>query len=317
MEARMNYLRTAILLAGLTALFMGVGYLIGGESGALIALLFAAGMNLISYWNADKLVLSMYGAQEVNASSAPELVNLVAELAQRASLPMPRVYIIDNPQPNAFATGRNPQNAAVAVTTGLLQHMSREELAGVIAHEFAHIRNHDTLIMTITATIAGAISMLAQFGLFFGGGHRDNNNGGGLGIIGTLAMVLLAPIAAMLVQMAISRTREYAADNLGARVAGRPEWLASALRKLDAAAHAIPNEAAERNPATAHLFIVNPLTGQGMDNLFSTHPATENRIAALAELAREMPGGSFALSAATARRAPTGPWDRRPAGPWR
>jgi heat shock protein HtpX len=311
----MNYVRTAILLAGLTALFMGVGFLIGGESGALIALVIAAGMNLISYWNADKLVLSMHGAQEVDASTAPELVNLVGELAARAGLPMPRVYLMDNPQPNAFATGRNPQNAAVAVTTGLLQHMSREELAGVIAHELAHIRNHDTLIMTITATIAGAISMIAQFGMFFGGGHRDNN-GGGPGLIGTLAMAILAPIAAMLVQMAISRTREYAADNLGARIAGRPEWLASALRKLEAAAHAIPNDAAERNPATAHMFIVNPLTGQGMDNLFSTHPATENRIAALAELAREMQGSGSVSPAVASRRAPAGPWNRRPAGPW-
>jgi heat shock protein HtpX len=309
----MNYVRTAILLAGLTALFMGVGFLIGGESGALIALVIAAGMNLISYWNADKLVLSMHGAQEVDASTAPELVNLVGELAARGGLPMPRVYLMDNPQPNAFATGRNPQNAAVAVTTGLLEHMSREELAGVIAHELAHIRNHDTLIMTITATIAGAISMIAQFGMFFGGGHRDNNGGGGPGLIGTLAMVILAPIAAMLVQMAIIRTREYAADDLGARIAGRPEWLASALRKLEAAAHAIPNDAAERNPATAHMFIVNPLTGQGMDNLFSTHPATENRIAALAELAREMQGSGAA--AAASRRAPAGPWNRRTAGP--
>lgn len=312
----MNYLRTAILLAGLTALFMGVGFLIGGESGAMIALVIAAGMNLISYWNADKLVLSMHGAHEVDASSAPELVSLVAELAARAGLPMPRVYVMDNPQPNAFATGRNPQNAAVAVTTGLMEQMNREELAGVIAHELAHIYNRDTLIMTITATIAGAISMIAQFGMFFGGGHRDNNQGGGLGIVGTLAMMILAPIAAMLVQMAISRTREYAADNLGARIAGRPEWLASALRKLDAAAHAIPNYPAEHNPATAHMFIVNPLSGQGMDNLFSTHPSTENRIAALAELAREMPGGGFAASAPAAGRASAGPWNRRAAGPW-
>ena len=200
----------------------------------------------------------------------------------------PRVYIMDNPQPNAFATGRDPQHAAVAVTTGLMQRMNREELAGVLAHELAHIRNRDTLIMTITATIAGAISMLAQFGLFFGGGHRSSNNGG-LGLIGTLAMVILAPIAAMLVQMAISRTREYAADEIGARITGRPEWLASALAKLDAAAHAIPNEDAERNPATAHLFIVNPLSGHGMDSLFSTHPSTENRIAALERLAHDMP----------------------------
>lgn len=308
----MNYLRTAILLAGLTALFMGVGYLIGGQSGAMIALVIAAVMNVFSYWNSDRLVLSMHDAQEVDARSAPELVSLVSELAGRAGLPMPRVYVIDNPQPNAFATGRNPQNAAVAVTTGLLQHMSREELAGVLAHELAHIRNHDTLIMTITATIAGAISMLAQFGMFFGGGHRDNNSGGA-GIVGTLAMVILAPIAAMLVQMAISRTREYSADALGAQIAGRPEWLASALRKLDAAAHAIPNEQAERNPATAHMFIVNPLSGERMDNLFSTHPATENRIAALMELARQMGQGGFGGPAP--RTAPAGPWGRR-SGPW-
>ena len=209
----MNYVRTAILLAGLTALFMGVGYLIGGGSGAVIALIVGRGMNLFAYWNADKLVLSMHGAQEVDARTAPDLVSLVRDLAQRAGLPMPRVYVMDNPQPNAFATGRNPEHAAVAVTTGLMHTLSRDEIAGVIAHELAHIRNRDTLIMTITATIAGAISMLAQFGLFFGG-HRDNNSG--LGIIGTIAMVILAPIAAMLVQMAISRTREYAADRLGA-----------------------------------------------------------------------------------------------------
>jgi heat shock protein HtpX len=310
LEEVMNYLRTAILLAGLTALFMGVGFLIGGQTGALIALVIAAGMNLISYWNADKLVLSMHGAQEVDQRTAPDLVNLVAGLAERAGLSMPRVFIMDNPQPNAFATGRNPQNAAVAVTTGLMERMNREELAGVLAHELAHIKNHDTLIMTITATIAGAISMLAQFGMFFSGGHRDSNNsGGGLGIIGTLAMVILAPIAAMLVQMAISRTREYAADNLGARIAGRPESLASALGKLEAEAHAIPNEAAEHNPATAHMFIVNPLSGRGMDNLFATHPSTENRIAALQALAREMHGGW------SASPGPQGPWQRRAAGP--
>jgi heat shock protein HtpX len=318
----MNYLRTAILLAGLTALFMGVGFLIGGQSGAMIALVVAAGMNLISYWNADKLVLSMHGAQEVDHAAAPDLFNMVAELAQRASLPMPRVYIMDNPQPNAFATGRNPDHAAVAVTTGLLQSLSREELAGVIAHELAHIRHRDTLTMTITATIAGAISMIAQFGLFFGGGHRDNNNGGGLGVIGTLAMVILAPIAAMLVQMAISRSREYAADDFGARIAGRPDWLASALRKLEAAAHAIPNATAEHNPATAHVFIVNPLSGRGMDNLFTTHPSTENRIAALEALAQELRGGTHGGGwAAAPRRQADGPWGQRPAGrptgPWR
>src|SRR3954454_6324863 len=206
----MNYFRTAMLLAGLTALFMGVGYLIGGQAGALIALMVAAAMNLFSYWNADKLVLSMHGAHEVDARTAPDLVRLVQELANRAGLPMPRVYLMDNPQPNAFATGRNPQHAAVAVTTGLLNSLSRDEVAGVLAHELAHVKNHDTLTMTITATIAGAISMLAQFGMFFGGGHRENNHG--LGIVGSLLMVILAPIAAMLVQMAISRTREYAAD---------------------------------------------------------------------------------------------------------
>jgi heat shock protein HtpX len=251
---------------------------------------------------------------------------MVAELAGRAQLPMPRVFIMDNPQPNAFATGRNPQNAAVAVTTGLMQHLSREEVAGVVAHELAHIKNHDTLIMTITATIAGAISMLAQFGMFFGG-NRNNN---GMGMIGTLAMVILAPIAAMIVQMAISRTREYAADNMGGRIVGNPDWLASALGRISNAAHAIPNDTAERNPATAHMFIINPLSGQRMDNLFSTHPATENRIAALHELAREMgqggglgggSGGGFGGGAPSARTRgsvpASGPWSGgNRAGPW-
>ena len=314
----MNYFRTAMLLAGLTALFMGVGYLIGGQSGALMALLVAAAMNIFTYWNSDRMVLSMAGAQEIDERTAPDVFRMVAELAQRAGLPMPRVYLMDNPQPNAFATGRNPQHAAVAVTTGLLQQLSREEVAGVIAHELAHIKNHDTLIMTITATIAGAISMLAQFGMFFG--NRGNNNGG-MGMIGTLAIVILAPIAAMLVQMAISRTREYSADRLGGQIVGRPEYLAGALRRLEAAAHQIPNEAAERNPATAHMFIVNPLSGQRMDNLFSTHPATENRVAALMELAQQMgQGGGF--DAGAPRQAPStpahGPWGggQRRSGPW-
>jgi len=309
----MNYVRTAILLAGLTALFMGVGFLIGGKSGALIALVIAAAMNLFSYWNADKLVLSMHGAQEVDARTAPDLVRLVGELAGRAGLPMPRVYLMDNPQPNAFATGRNPEHAAVAVTTGLLNTLNREEVAGVLSHELAHVRNRDTLTMTITATIAGAISMLAQFGLFFGGGHRSNNSG--VGLIGTLAMVILAPLAAMLVQMAISRTREYAADNLGARIAGHTDGLSSALVKISNAAHHIENDTAERNPATAHLFIINPLSGQRMDNLFSTHPSTENRIAALDALAREL-GDS-----GRTRYAPQpsgGPWGNAGGsrGPW-
>ena len=288
----MNYFKTAMLLAGLTALFMGVGYLIGGGTGALIALVVAGAMNIYTYWNSDRMVLSMNGAQQVDASVAPDLFNMVRDLAQRAQLPMPKVYLMDNPQPNAFATGRNPENAAVAVTTGLLQNLSREEVAGVVAHELAHIKNHDTLIMTITATIAGAISMIAQFGMFFGG-NRDNNNGGGMGIIGTLAMVILAPLAATLVQMAISRTREYSADKMGAFICGNPIWLASALAKIQNAAHQIPNERAEREPGMAHMFIINPLSGQRMDNLFSTHPATENRIAALEQVAREMGTGGF------------------------
>ena len=306
----MSYLRTAILLAGLTALFMLVGYLIGGPNGAVIAFFVAAATNFITYWNADKLVLSTQGAQEVDEHSAPELVHMVAELARRAELPMPRVFVMDNPQPNAFATGRNPQHGAVAVTTGLLGMLSSDELAGVISHELAHIKNRDTLLMTVTATIAGAISMLAQFGMFFGGGNRNNNSG--MGIVGTLLMVVLAPLAAMLVQMAISRTREYAADNMGARISGNPAGLAAALAKIEAGAHAIENVHAEQNPAAAPLFIINPLSGARMDNLFATHPATENRIAALQQLATQMDRGSFA-------QAPTwhvagGPWGRR--SPW-
>jgi heat shock protein HtpX len=312
----MNYLRTAMLLAGLTALFMGIGFLIGGQSGMLIAFVFAAGMNLFSYWNSDRLVLSMHGAQEVDERIAPDLYRMVRDLAQRAGLPMPRLYIMDNPQPNAFATGRDPEHAAVAVTTGLLRMLNRDELAGVIAHELAHVKNRDTLIMTITATIAGAISMLAQFGMFFGGGQRDNNNH--MGIIGTLAMVILAPIAAMLVQMAISRTREYAADRIGAEISGSPMSLASALAKISDIAHQVENPTAERNPATAHLFIVNPLTGRGMDSLFSTHPATENRIAALQQLAQQM--GAVAARPSrgdTAASGPRGPWGGRPRrNPW-
>src|SRR5437899_4632397 len=303
----MNYLRTAILLAGLTALFMGVGYLIGGASGATIALVVAAATNLFAYWNSDRMVLSMYGAHEVDQQSAPELVSLVAALAGRAGLPMPRVFLIDNPQPNAFATGRNPQNAAVAVTAGVMQSLSREELGGVIAHELAHVKNHDTLLMTITATIAGAISMLAQFGMFFGG-HRDNNSGPG--IVGSIAMMILAPLGAMLVQMAISRTREYAADNLGARIAGQPMWLASALVKIESAAHQVPNVEAERNPATAHMFIINPLSGHGVDNLFATHPSTQNRIAALQQLAAELGAQASPSVGANENYPPRSPWGR-------
>jgi len=312
-EEVMNYFKTAILLAGLTALFMGVGALIGGQAGMIMALVFAAGINLLSYWNADKLVLSMNGAVEADEKTAPELFQIVRELSQRAGLPMPRVYLMQNPQPNAFATGRNPANAAVAATTGLLEMLTTEEVRGVIAHELAHVKNHDTLTMTITATIAGAISMLANFGMFFGG-NRENNSSGILGII---VAVFVAPFAAMIVQMAISRSREYEADRGGALISGKPLALASALAKLDNAAHQIPNEAAEQNPAMAHLFIVNPLSGARMDNLFSTHPATENRIAALQEIAQEMGEStgrrrvsSVPSSGAVAGRAQSkrGPW---------
>jgi heat shock protein HtpX len=298
----MSYLRTAILLAGLTALFMGVGYLIGGPDGAIIAFFVAAAMNFFAYWNGDRIVLSMHGAQEVDEQTAPDLLRVVADLAHRARLPMPRVYVIDNPQPNAFATGRNPAHAAVAATTGLLNMLSPDELAGVISHELAHVRNRDTLLMTVTATIAGAISMLAQFGMLFRGGRRDRN--GGIGAIGTLLMVVMAPLAAMLVQMAISRTREYAADDMGARISGNPEALASALAKIDAAARRIENISAEQNPATAPLFIINPLSGARMDNLFSTHPSTENRIAALGRLEVQM-----GLARSGGRREQAGPWD--------
>lgn len=311
----MSYFRTAILLAGLTGLFMGVGYLLGGAAGATIALVVAAGMNLFAYWNSDRMVLSMHGAEEVDARSAPELYGLVAELARNAQLPMPRVFIMHEDQPNAFATGRNPQNAAVAVTAGLMRNLSREELAGVIAHELAHIKNYDTLLMTITATIAGAISMLAQFGMFFGG-NRDNN---GPGVIGSIAMMILAPLAAMLVQMAISRTREYAADDMGARIVGQPMWLASALAKIHNAAQQIPNEHAERSPATAHMFIINPLSGQGMDNLFATHPSTDNRIAALQQLASQIGGGRLSSQRTAPVASPHGPWNSgsgRRSGPW-
>ena len=300
----MNYMRTGILLAGLTGLFMAVGYLIGGGSGALIALIIAAATNLFSYWNADKLVLRMHDAQEVDEHSAPELVAIVRELAQRADLPMPRVYLMDSPQPNAFATGRNPQHAAVCATTGLLNTLSRDEIAGVIGHELGHVRNHDTLTMTITATIAGAVSMLAQFGMFFRGGNRDS----GLGIVGSVLMLILAALAAMIVQMAISRTREYATDNLGAHISGRPDALASALVKISQIAEEVPNDTAETHPAAAPLFIVNPLFGRGMDNLFSTHPSTENRVAALDELSREMGLGGLSAAASVGNTRLHGPW---------
>jgi heat shock protein HtpX len=283
----MNYLRTGILLAAMTGLFLAVGFMLGGEAGLIIALLVAGGMNFFAYWSSDKMVLRMHGAREVDRQTVPELYGIVGALAQKADLPMPKVYLIDTDQPNAFATGRNPENAAVAATTGLLRMLSKEEIAGVMAHELAHVKNRDTLIMTITATIAGAISMLANFAIFFGG-NRNNP----LGIVGVLLMMVLAPLAAALVQMAISRTREYAADRAGAEICGQPMWLADALARMDRAAQAIDNQAAEDNPATAHLFIVNPLHARRVDNLFSTHPNTANRIAALHEMAARGAGSS-------------------------
>ena len=283
----MNYFRTAMLLAGMTALFLAVGFMIGGEAGMLIALVVALGMNAFAYWNSDKLVLRMYGAREVDKRSSPGFYGVVEQLAHNAELPMPKVYIIDNPQPNAFATGRNPENAAVAATTGLLQRLSSEEVAGVMAHELAHVKNRDTLIMTITATVAGAISMLANFGLFFGG-NRNNP----MGIVGVLLVAILAPMAAMLVQMAISRSREYEADRIGAEICGRPLWLAAALEKIEAAAQGIDNQQAETNPATAHLFIINPLHARAVDGLFRTHPSTQNRIARLHQMVSQAGQGA-------------------------
>jgi len=279
----MNIIRTAMLLAFMTALFMGIGLLIGGKSGMMIALIIAIAMNFISYWNSDKMVLKMHNAVEIDESNSPEFYELVARLSEAANLPMPAVYIINSDQPNAFATGRNPENAAVAASTGLLDNLTLEEVAGVMAHELAHIQNRDTLTMTITATFAGAISMIANFGMFFGGG-RDR---GGIGIIGTIAAMFIAPFAAGLVQMAISRTREYAADKRGAEICGNPIWLADALRKIAKGAQRIPNPAAEANPSTAHMFIINPLGQYKRDNLFSTHPDTQNRIDALETLARQ------------------------------
>jgi heat shock protein HtpX len=283
----MNTLRTGLLMAGLTGIFLMVGYLIGGEAGMAVAFLFATATNLFAYWNSDKAVLAMYGARPVDAQSAPALVQLVGRLASQAGLPMPRVYVVENEQPNAFATGRNPEHAAVCVTSGLLRRVSMEELAGVLAHELSHVKNHDTLTMTITATIAGAVSMLANFAFFFGGYGRNRNP---LGIVGMLLVALLAPIAAVLVQMAVSRTREFEADRSGAELSGRPLWLASALKQIDRAAAEIDNPAADANPATAHMFIVNPLHG-GFSGLFASHPSTEERIARLNAMAAAMGQG--------------------------
>jgi heat shock protein HtpX len=281
----MNHLKTFTLLAALTALFVGAGYMVGGPTGMAIALVLAAGMNVISYWNADKIVLKMYGAEPVDAGHPEPLIrNYVTDveaLAERAGLPRPNICIVQNDQPNAFATGRDPAHAAVVATTGLLGMLDRDEIRGVMAHELAHVKNRDTLTMTVTATIAGALSALANFAMFFGG--RDEE-GRPTGIAGALVLAIVAPLAAGLVQMAISRAREYEADRVGAEIAGDPDSLARALQKIEAYARGIPNLEAERSPATAHLFIINPLSGRRGDNLFSTHPATHNRVEALMKL---------------------------------
>ena len=315
-----GYARTAILMAGLTALFAGVGYLLGGRQGMVVAFLMAAGVNLFSWWNSDRMVLRMHHAQPIGPAEDPRLYELVAGLAARAGLPMPALYLIHEDQPNAFATGPSPERAAVAVTAGLLAMMPEEEVAGVIAHELAHIRNHDTLIMTVAASLAGAVGMVAQFGGLFG--RRDRNNP--LGGIGVLLAVIVAPLVAVLVQMAVSRSREYEADRAGAAIAGHPRGLANALQRMEAGRHAIPNAGAEANPTTAHLFIVNPLSGMGTDSLFSTHPSTENRVRALMEMAGGMPMRQPAAAArgpwggAPPRTTSRRPWergaDRR--GPW-
>ena len=306
----MGYTRTAILMAAMTALFMAMGYLIGGSSGALIALVVAGAMNVLTWWNSDKMVLRMHNARPVSGSDSG-LVTLVADLARNANMPIPAVYVIETDQPNAFATGRSPQHAAVAVTTGLLQRLSREEVAGVIAHELAHIRNHDTAIMTVTATFAGAIGMLANMA-FFMGGNRDREGGALAGI----AMMILAPLAATIVQMAISRSREYEADRIGAEICRQPLWLASALERIQQGASRIDYPAAERNPATAHMFIINPLHAHKVDGLFTTHPSTQNRVAKLKAMAAVMHAAPPAETRplrqssfpATGRRGSAGPW---------
>ncbi len=297
-----NLFRTGALLAAMTALFMGVGWLIGGGGGMLIALVVAAATNLFAYWNADRVVLAAYGARPIARAEAPQLFDGVAKLAQRAGIPMPRLYLIDSAQPNAFATGRNPAHAAVAVTRGLLGALDEAEVAAVIGHELSHVVHRDTLTMTIAATIAGAIGMLANFAFFLG--PRDDERDAPLGMVGALLVAILAPVAALLVQMAISRTREYEADRRGAEISGDPQSLASALRKIEVLARRTMVPDAERNPATAHLFIVNPLHGASLASLFATHPATEERVRRLEAMAaaRGLGGG--------------GPWGTAPRGPW-
>jgi heat shock protein HtpX len=308
-----NHVRTFALLAAMTALFVGVGYLIGGAAGMGMALAFSVAANIFSFWNADRIILSIYRAREVDESHPDARVRAYAadtrEMARSAGMPIPRITLIENEQPNAFATGRDPSHAAVAATTGLLRMLERPEVRAVMGHELAHIRNRDTLTMTVTATLAGAISALMNFALLFGGANRERPGG----VIGLIALTVLAPLAAALVQMAISRGREYEADRLGAEISGDPPALASALAKIETYARSGQvNLQAERNPATAHMFIINPLAGHGADNLFSTHPSTMNRIAALKA---RFGGGGGATDRPPPRQVRSGPWVRR-SGPW-
>ena len=277
-----NLMKTAVLMAAITALFMAIGALLGGQQGMVLALVVALGMNVFSYWYSDKLVLKMYNARQVDETSAPQFHRMVADLAQRAGLPMPKVYLIEEDAPNAFATGRDPEHAAVAATTGILRALSERELRGVMAHELAHVRHRDILISTVSATMAGAISMLANFAMFFGGRHSDGRSSNP--VVGLLVM-FLAPIAASLIQMAISRAREFEADRGGAEISGDPRALASALQKIHRLAQGIPLETTERHPETAQMMIMNPLSGQGLAGLFSTHPSTEERVQRLLAMA--------------------------------
>jgi heat shock protein HtpX len=278
-----NMMKTAVLMAAITALFMAIGGVIGGRSGMMLALVVALGMNFFSYWFSDQMVLKMYNAREVDETSAPRFYAMVKDLAQRAQLPMPRVYLIDESAPNAFATGRNPEHAAVAATTGILNVLTERELRGVMAHELAHVKHRDILISTVSATMAGAISMLANFAVFFGG--RDSEGRPANPLAG-IAVAILAPLAASLIQMAISRAREFEADRGGAEISGDPQALASALQKIHRYAQGLPMAAAEAHPETAQMMIMNPLSAEGLRGLFSTHPATEERVARLMAMAR-------------------------------
>jgi heat shock protein HtpX len=277
----MNMARTALLMAAMTAIFLAIGYALGGTGGMMAALLFAIATNGVAYWYSDKIVLSMYNAKEISATESPDLYEIITKLSADVGVPMPKIYLVPNPQPNAFATGRDPEHAAMAVTSGLMERLNKREITGVLAHEMAHIKNHDTLIMTVTSTIAGAIGMLANMAWLMGGANKKDNV---IGPIALILLIILAPLAAMLVQLAVSRTREYEADASGAEITKDPMGLASALQNISNVAEKVDNLPAENNPATAHMFIINPLHMRSLDSLFSTHPKTQDRIAALSKM---------------------------------